>query len=105
MALRPVSNEKRTNYNAGLWVSPYYSTFYGYYGYGWGSVYVAGSVDRDTVITVENLIYSLPRNQLIWAAVSETKNPKTLQKFVEDLVKESVKEMQKQGLARSVPRK
>ena len=37
-------------------------------------------------------------------AVSETKNPKTLPKFVEDLVKQSVKELQKQGLARSVPK-
>jgi hypothetical protein len=37
---------------------------------------------------------------LLWAGVSETRNPKTLQKFVEDLVKESVKELQKQGLAK-----
>jgi hypothetical protein len=36
----------------------------------------------------------------VWAAVSETRNPKTLQKFVGDLVKESVKELEKQGLAR-----
>ena len=40
------------------------------------------------------------RNQLMWAGVSETRNPKTLQRFVADLVKESVKELQKQGLAR-----
>ena len=61
---------------------------------------VIGGVDRDDVVTVETLIFSVPRNQLMWAAVSETRNPKTLQKFVEDLVKESVKELQKQGLAR-----
>ena len=66
-----------------------------------GSVYIAGSVERNTVIVVETTIYSVPRNQLLWAAVSETKDPKTLQRFVEDLVKESVKELQKQGLARS----
>ena len=29
---------------------------------------------------VETLIFSVPRNQLMWAAVSETKNPKTLQR-------------------------
>ena len=81
-----------------------YSTLWGYYGYGWGSVYIAGSVERNTVIVVETTIYSVPRNQLLWAAVSETKDPKTLQRFVEDLVKESVKELQKQGLARSLPK-
>ena len=46
---------------------------------------VIGGVDRDTVITVETLIFSVPRNQLMWAAVSETRNPKTLQTFVEQI--------------------
>ena len=99
VALRPVSSEKRITYNDSLWLSPSYNTFWGYYGYGYSSVVVIGGVDRDTVITVESLIFSVPLNKLLWAGVSETRNPKTLQKFVEDLVKESVKELQKQGLA------
>jgi hypothetical protein len=102
VAVRPVSKDKRTTYNPGTWTNPYYSTLWGYYGYGWGSMYIPGSVDQDTIIVVETTIYSVPRNQLLWAAVSETKNPKTLQRFVEDLVKESVKELHKQGLARGV---
>ena len=102
VALRPVSKEKRTTYNPGTWTSPYYSSFWGYYGYGWGGVYIPGSVDRDTVIVVETLIFSVSRDQLLWAAVSETKNPESLQRFVQDLVKESVKELQKQGLARGL---
>ena len=104
VALRPVSKDKRTTYNTGMWVNPYYSTLWGYYGYGWGSVYIPGSVEQDTVVVVETTIYSVPRNQLLWAAVSETKNPKDLRKFVEDLVKESVKELHKQGLARQTPK-
>jgi len=100
VALRPVSSEKRINYNDSLWLSPSYNTFWGYYGYSYGSVVVIGGVDRDTVITVESLIFSVPLNKLLWAGVSETRNPKTLQKFVEDLVKESVKQLQKQGLAK-----
>lgn len=104
VALRPVSSDTRTVYNPSVWLSPSYSTLWGYYGHGWGSLYVSGSVDRDTIITVETLIYSVPRNQLLWAAVSETTNPRTLQRFVEDLVKESAKELQKQGLARNLPK-
>jgi hypothetical protein len=104
VAMRPVSREERTTYNPGTWTNPYYSSLWGYYGYGWGNLYLPGSVDRDTVVTVEATIYSVPRNQLLWAAVSETRNPKTLQRFVEDLVKESVKELHKQGLARSIPK-
>ena len=38
VALRPVSKDKRTTYNPGTWVNPYYSTLWGYYGYGWGSM-------------------------------------------------------------------
>ena len=104
VALRPVSSEKRTTYNPGMWATPTYSTLWGYYGYGWSSVYTFGSVDRDTVVVVETTIYSVPRNQLLWAAVSETKNPKNLQSAITELVKGSVKELQKQGLARAIPR-
>ena len=104
VALRPVSKDKRTTYTPSTWVNPYYSTLWGYYGYGWGSMYIPGSVQQDTVVVVETTIYSVPRNQLVWAAVSETKNPKDLRQFVEDLVKESVKELHKQGLARQVPK-
>ena len=53
-------------------------------------------------MVVETLIFSVPRDQLLWAAVSETKNPASVQRFVEDLVKESVKELQKAGLARNL---
>jgi hypothetical protein len=102
VAMRPVSKDKRTTYNPGTWGNPYYSSLWGYYGYGWGSVYIPGGVDHDTVVVVETTIYSVSRNQLLWAAVSETKNPKTLQRFVTELVKESVKELHEQGLARSI---
>jgi len=99
VALRPVSSEKRIAYNDSLWMSPSYNTFWGYYGYSYSTVVVIGGADRDTVITVESLIFSVPRNQLLWAGVSETRNPKTLQTFIGDLVKQSVKELEKQGLA------
>jgi hypothetical protein len=104
VAVRPVSSETRQVYTSSTWVSSNYSTLWGYYGYGWGAVYVPGSSRRETVVVVESTIYSVPRNQLLWAAVSETKNPKDLRAFVEELVKKSVEEMQKQGLARSQPK-
>ena len=104
VAMRPVSKDKRTTYNPGTWVNPYYSTLWGYYGYGYGNMYIPGSVEQDTIVVVETTIYSVPKNQLLWAAVSETKNPKDLRSFIEDLVKESVKELHKQGLARQLPK-
>jgi hypothetical protein len=104
VALRPVSAEKRSTYTSGTWTNPNYGTLWDYYNYGWASVYVPGTKENETVVTVETTIYSVPRNALLWAAVSETRNPKDLRGFIEELVKESVKQMQKQGLARSQPK-
>ena len=102
VVLRPVGRESRTTYTPDMWVSPSYSSFWGYYGYGWGQAYLPGFVDHDTVVVVETTIYSVSRDQLLWAAVSETKDSKSLPAFVQDLVKASVKELQKQGLAKSI---
>src|SRR6185503_1332128 len=103
VAVRPVGVETET-YTTGTWVTSNYSTLWGYYGYGWTSVYVPASARTQRVVVVETTIYSVPRNQLLWAAVSETNNPRDLRGFFEELSKEMVKEMQKQGLARSQPR-
>ena len=104
VVMRPVSKEKSTTYNPGTWMNPYYGTLWGYYGYGWGSLYIPGSYSQDTIVVVETTIYSVPKDKLLWAGVSETKNPKDLRRFVEDLVKESVKELHKQGLAKPIAR-
>jgi len=102
VALRPVRKDSRTTYNSAIWSTSSYSNLWGYYGYGWSSTYVFGAGDLETVVMVETTIYSVPRNMLLWAAVSEIKNPKELQRTIGDLVKGSVQEMQKQGLARSL---
>ena len=104
VALRPVIVESRQAYTAGTWVNPNYSTLWGYYGYGWGSVYVIGTVPKQTRVTIETTIYSVSRNQLLWAAVTEATSSGDLREFVDDLAKEMVKEMQKQGLAKGQAR-
>ena len=104
VVIRPVSAETEQSYTPSMWVSSNYSTLWGYYGYGWSAVFVPGGVQRETKVVVESTIYSLPRNELMWAAVTETTNPRDLRGFVEELVKRSVEEMQKQGLAKRQPR-
>ena len=100
VVLRPVSAETRQAYTSGTWVSSNYSTLWGYYGYGWGTVYVLGPARKETVVVLETKIYSVVKNQLLWAAVTES-NARDLPTFVEEIGKETVKEMQKQGLAKS----
>jgi hypothetical protein len=98
VALRPVKRETGKEYSAVVWSSGYYPDFWGYYGYGWTNVYVIPSSRETTIVTVETLVYDLTKNQLVWAATSETRDPKNLQDFVKDLVKETVKEMKKMKL-------
>ena len=102
VALRPVSSEKRTAYTTETWANPYYGSLWGYYGYGWGNVYVVGSARQETVVVVETLIYSVPRDTLLWAGASETTDAKSLAKFIEGLAGETVKELHKVGLAQQI---
>ena len=103
VALRPVSSEKVKSYSSAVWTSAPYGSFWSYYPYGWSTLYIPASTREDTVVGVETLVFSVKQNQLLWAGMSETKNPKNLQQFVKDLVVEAVKEMQKQGLIKKKP--
>jgi hypothetical protein len=102
VAIRPVSAETQVEYTPSVWTSPNYGTLWGYYGYGWTTVVVLGGGGQRTqrTVVVESTVYSLPRNQLLWAAVTETTNPPDLRAFVQEFAKASVEEMRKQGLAR-----
>jgi hypothetical protein len=104
VVLRPVSAAQRTTYNPGTWVTPYYNSLWGYWGNSWGSVYIPGRSQRQTVVIVESIIYSVPTNELLWAAATESPAERNLQDFIEELVKESVKQLHEQGLARRIAR-
>lgn len=103
VAMRLVSADKARTYVPGVWSTPYYSSFWGYYGYGWGAVYDPGYVREDTVVVIETLVYGVADGKLLWAGVSENTNPKTAGRLLHDLVEETVKAMRKQGLGRRPP--
>lgn len=100
VAFRVVNDQRRKTYVPSTWTNPYYSSLWGYYGYGWGAVYDPGYVRDERIISLETLIFSVPNNSLVWAGLSETENPKDGQKVVAEVVKEAVNEMRKQGLLR-----
>jgi hypothetical protein len=96
VTLRPVAQDKVKRYPPDIWATPYYSTFWGYYPYGWSTTVVIGSTATDTIIVVESLIYQVSTGKLMWAGVSEATNPKSLQSLVADIVKEAAKKIEKQ---------
>jgi hypothetical protein len=101
IAVRPISKDKVREYSPATWTSSYYSSFWNYYGYGWGAYYSPGIDRTDTVVVVETLVFNMASNGLVWASVTETTNPKELQPFITDLARATIKEMQKQGLAKA----
>ena len=99
IAFRLISDEQVRTITPATWSSAYYSTLGGYYSYGWGVAFTAGSNRTDRFVSLETLIFSVPQNQLLWAGVSHSDNPKTGRAVVEEVVKAAAEEMQKQGLA------
>ena len=100
VAFRVVNDQRRKTYVPSTWTSTSYTSLWGYYGYGWGAVYDPGYTRDERIISLETLIFSVPKNSLIWAGLSETENPKDGQKVVTEVVKEAVNEMRKQGLVK-----
>jgi hypothetical protein len=103
VSMRLVSAETRQTWTPSMWVSASYSTLWGYYPYGWGSVYAIGTghTRKETLAVIETLVFSVPANKLLWAGVTETMNPKDAGTVIADVVKATIKEMTKQGLLRA----
>jgi hypothetical protein len=95
VTLRPVSQTKQERPSVVAWTSPSYATFWGYYPYSWGAVYVVGPRGTDTTIVVEALVFDVSSGKLLWGGVSESVNPKTLQTLVADIVKEAAEKIDK----------
>jgi hypothetical protein len=98
--MRLIGDQEQTSYSrtVSAWSQPYYGNFWGYWNYGWSSVYIQETQWTERVITLETLIYSIDKNELLWAGRSETTSPKDIRKFVKDLIKEAGKELRKAGL-------
>jgi hypothetical protein len=77
-----------------------YGGFYGgFYGYGWGGgAYGGSTIQTDTIVHVETLVYDLKSDKMIWAGQSSTVNPSKAESMIKELVDEAAKEMRKQGL-------
>jgi hypothetical protein len=97
IAIRLIDVQKSRSYTPVVWTSySYYGSFYDYYA--WATP-IDWRVSEDTTVALEMLLYGVNPAGLFWAGTCETTNPpKSTDAFAEDVVKEAVKQMQKQGL-------
>ena len=99
---RPVKVDRDVTYVPGqpLMPYPYYGSFYGYYSAIYPVVYSPDYLREDTTVRVETNVYSVTsgEGQLLWTAVSDTFNPSSAKKVIDDLSKLIVKELQKESM-------
>lgn len=87
--MRIVSIDREVSYRPGrVYAVPgFYHGFYGYWGYGWRTVYDPGYYRNDRVVTLATNVYSVGDDKLVWASRSETFNPGSLRDAVEDILR------------------
>jgi hypothetical protein len=99
VVMRVVGHDQRVIVDPGGFSGSAYSSFGSYYSsYGVGMTYSTGSVQTDTVVTIETLIYSLNRDKLLWAGTSRTSNPEGLQSLITEVADGVASQVVKQGL-------
>jgi hypothetical protein len=99
VVMRLVGHDKQVIVDPGGFSGSAYTSFGSYYSsYGMSVSYSTGSVQTNTEVTIETLIYSLSRDKLIWAGTSRTSNPEGLQELVTEVADAVAAEAAKQGL-------
>jgi hypothetical protein len=102
---RLVKYDKTTTYVPGQAypLYPYYGTFYGYYGALYPVVYSPGYLRTDTSAQIETNLYSTakPDGELVWTGTSNTVNPKSVSKAIDDVVDLIAQQLEKENIIES----
>jgi hypothetical protein len=99
VVMRAVGHDQTVIVDPGGFSGTAYGSFGSYYSsYGVGVSYSTGSVQTDTVVTVETLVYSLSQDKLLWAGTSRTSNPEGIQSLIYEVADAVASQMSKQGL-------
>ena len=102
--LRVLGEKERTRVTytgAPYGYAPYYRHFSSYWGFGWGAPYSPAEVTTTTELSIETLVYSLTRDELLWAGTSRTTDPGKIASLVDEIADSAAKEMTKQGVLKA----
>jgi len=93
---------------ADVTITPVYATgaywydrpygFNSYWGYAWATPYDPGYYGENRIVTIETQIYSLKDDRLIFAARSQTTNPKSAGKLTDSVIRHIRERLRKDGL-------
>lgn len=86
--MRLTGVEREVSYVPGqvaVWPA-YYRSGWGYWGYGWRSVYSPGYLRSDRIVNIATNVYSVADDKLVFASQSETFNPASLREAISGVV-------------------
>jgi hypothetical protein len=90
-----------TTYVDSYWGSPYYGGgYYPYYSSTYAVVHEPGYVVENTIVQLETNIYDVETEQLLFAAMSETLNPDSVNDAIQKFAKAMVGELLEQRLVK-----
>ncbi len=103
--MRVLGEKERTRvtYTGAPWgYAPYYRHFVQLLGIRLGRALLARPRSRTTTeLSIETLVYSLTRDELLWAGTSRTTDPGKIASLVDEIADAAAKEMTKQGVLKS----
>ena len=86
LTMRYVDAAQQLTERAGGYV-PVHSGFWDNYSGGFAIVYDPGYVKMDRAVQMETQVYSMKDGKLVWSGLSQTMNPKSAQKLVDDVAR------------------
>lgn len=92
VVMHPTDSQTEIKTSPDYGQAPYDRYWSGYYSFGWASPYNVVET-RDTVVSVETLIYSLKQNQLVWAGKSKTTNPASVNDLIAEVSRATASEL------------
>lgn len=110
VTMRVLGEKERTRvtYGGASWgapypwgYGPYYRHFSSYWGFGWGAPFSPTEVTTTTELRIETLVYSLTRDELLWAGTSRTSDPGKISSLIDEVADSAAKEMTKQGVLKA----
>jgi hypothetical protein len=79
---------------------PYYNSFYGYYGAVYPAVYSPGYLKQEKKVRIETNVYAISstEGELVWTCITDSFNPSSDKKNIEQLVKLVAGQIKSQGI-------
>jgi len=76
----------------------FYPTFTGYWGWAYPMAYEPGYLRTETIVRLDTRLYSLKEDRLLWAGVSNTTDPSSINRLVQDVARSVAKALAKNDL-------